>query len=476
MAVPSFQFLAFTALAAVLLAVSSKAAWRGTVLFVFNVAFFATFASRPLQALPFVAMLAAGFLAVKALENKQRHWALTVAIVVMVGAFCWLKKYSFVPAQWDLQFAYLTVGMSYVFFRVLHLVIDAGQSALPERISLLKYVNYTLNFTCLVAGPIQLYPDYLENERNPQRLTAALAGAAIERLVLGFFKVSIMSTPLYAAHQWVVAHVVSSLPLPARIAYAAALLAIFPLYLYCNFSGYTDFVIGAAAFLRIRLPENFNKPFIATSVIDFWSRWHLTLSNWLKMYVYSPLLLSLLRRFQAPAVAPFLAVIAFFVTFFLVGVWHGQTSNFLFFGLLTGLGISVNKLYEIVLTKRLGRKSYKHLSERPAFVAFARGANFAWFCFTMLWFWSSWPQIAHFEAVIGVSAIAAAVVTVIAVTAAATSAVTIVSNHFTAERGPASALMSPYARTAWYTALAVIVASFTVLLNAPAAHIVYRAF
>ena len=71
---------------------------------------------------------------------------------------------------------------------------------------------------------------------------------------------------------------------------------VYPLFLYANFSGYIDIVIALARLMRVRLPENFDRPFSASSVLDFWNRWHMTLSNWLKTYVYNPLLLALMRR------------------------------------------------------------------------------------------------------------------------------------------------------------------------------------
>ena len=111
-----------------------------------------------------------------------------------------------------------------------------------------------------------------------------------------------------------------------------------PVFLYSNFSGYIDIVIALARLMRVRLPENFDRPFSASSVLDFWNRWHITLSNWLKTYVYNPLLMALMRRILILIVEPFLGVFSFFVTFFLIGLWHGRTSEFVFFGVLTGAG------------------------------------------------------------------------------------------------------------------------------------------
>ena len=138
-----------------------------------------------------------------------------------------------------------------------------------------------------------------------------------------------------------------------RVLNGVLIATIYTVYLYFNFSGYMDIVIGVARFLRFHLPENFNRPFFADNFIEFWARWHITLSTWLKTYVYNPLLIILMRRYPSPNLESFFAVIAYFVTFFLVGVWHGQTSEFIVFGALQGLGVSVNKLHQVVLASML---------------------------------------------------------------------------------------------------------------------------
>jgi len=152
-------------------------------------------------------------------------------------------------------------------------------------------------------------------------------------------------------------------------------------------------MIGAGRLFRLDLPENFDRPFSATSFIEFWSRWHMTLSNWWKTYLYTPLVKALMKKFLSPRIDPFLGVVGFFVTFFFVGVWHGQTSEFLCFGLLQGGGVALNKLYQIILAKRLGRKRHKTLDANPLYCAVCRGLTFTYFTFTLIWLWSRWPQM-----------------------------------------------------------------------------------
>jgi D-alanyl-lipoteichoic acid acyltransferase DltB (MBOAT superfamily) len=179
---------------------------------------------------------------------------------------------------------------------------------------------------------------------------------------------------------------------------ACVIVAFYPIYLYVNFSGYVDLMIGVGRFFRIDLQENFDRPFTATSFIEFWGRWHMTLSNWFKTYVYAPLVKVLMTKCPAPRMDPFFGVAGYFVTFFLVGVWHGQTSEFLCFGLLQGAGVSLNKLNQIALAKALGRKRFKALDANVLYRAFSRGLTFTYFTFSLIWFWSNWSQIHHLAA------------------------------------------------------------------------------
>lgn len=476
MNVPSYEFLAFAGIVAILINLSAKAGWRRTILLLANLGFVATFTYDPTQLAPFAALLVLGFGSMKLMERFKSRVIFVAFVVIVLFMFCWLKRYAFVPSELFLPFPYFAVGMSYVFFRIMHLIIDAYQDALPDRVGALSYVNYTLNFTCLVSGPIQLYPDYHRSEsEDPPALNRQAVEDGLARIVTGFFKVSVVSAALAYVQNASIAALTTQHTLESRVLFGGMVLSLFPVYLYFNFSGYTDFVIGAARFLRLTLPENFNKPFTSRSVLEFWGRWHMTLSNWLKTYVYSPLLLSLMRRFPSPRVQAYLGVFAYFVTFFLIGAWHGQTPKFLFFGLLTGLGISANKLYEIVMLRKLGRTRYRDLCENAVHAAISRGLNFLWFSFTMLWFWSDWPQLGHFAALLGPGAIALAFAAVLVTAALVLSGIARLSDEAPLASRTFSNF-SGYLRTAWYTALVVLTISLTLVLNAPAPHLVYKAF
>jgi D-alanyl-lipoteichoic acid acyltransferase DltB (MBOAT superfamily) len=475
--VPSLPFLAFAATAALLFNLSAACGWQRLVLLATNLVFFASFSNSLLAFVPFAGFLAIGFIAQRVVRGGAGSKLFPALLVVAIVGFFWLKRYSFVPDTVLLPFPYVLVGLSYVFFRVLHLIIDSHQGAIAGRVSLLSYLNYTLNFTALTSGPIQRYQDYRRMESEPLALDLVVAGRAAERIVIGYFKVAIVSMLLAQAQHAAIGALGPDVALPQRAALGAAVVAIYPLYLYANFSGYVDVVIGVARFFRIELPENFNRPFIAASFIDFWSRWHITLSSWLKTYVYNPLMLLGMERITAPARAPYVAVGAYFVTFFLVGLWHGQTSEFVFFGFLQGGGVAVNKLYQLVMQGRLGRQRYTALACRPIYLALARGLTFTWFAFTLLWFWSNWAQMTGFAHALGVEAAlgaGAAIFALATIAIAASEAVRALLLSVRWQEQPV--LLSRYVRTSWCTALVMITAAAIVLFASPAPDIVYKGF
>jgi D-alanyl-lipoteichoic acid acyltransferase DltB (MBOAT superfamily) len=296
MSVPSWQFLAFALAGALVYNLPFGRAWRAGVWLVMNLIFVWSFAHGIVPLLPLAGFLALGYAGLHT-ARTGRGRALWLPMVVVLAAFIWLKRYAFIPSGLLLPTGFMTIGISYIFFRVMHLVIDAGEGA-KERTGIIGYINFTLNFPALVSGPIQRYEDYLANASLA--LNVADAGWAIWRMVLGGFKVLIVSAVLHAWQLDLLAGFAPDLPVGQRAVSGALIVVLYPLFLFANFSGYTDFVIGIARLYRLRLPENFDHPFSATNFINFWSRWHISLSQWLRSYVFNPLLMTWMRRKKFP--------------------------------------------------------------------------------------------------------------------------------------------------------------------------------
>jgi alginate O-acetyltransferase complex protein AlgI len=474
----SFQFVIFGLALAILSNFSRSRIWRSSVLLIASVAFLALLAGNPITLLPLAGFLLLGYICVAMLQRGLSTHAVW-CILAVIFVYIWLKKYTFLPSGIFFRDPYFTLGLSYIFFRVLHLVIESGDGAQTRSIKLHEYLLYSLNLTTFVSGPIQRYDEFVRDQfaESPIPLGMRVIGLQLERIVRGFFKVNVLAMLLHSMQEDALARLSQPLPVEAKLPSAFLLAVVYPFFLYANFSGYIDIVIALARLMRVRLPENFDRPFSASSFLDFWNRWHITLSSWLKTYVYNPLLVALMRRISSLSFEPFLGVISFFVTFFLVGIWHGRTSEFAIFGVLQGGGVAVNKLWQIWLAGKIGRKAYKKLASNAIYVVLGRGLTFTWFAFTLFWFWANWAQINDVLTAIGVvqwMAVWLAIWLSATIVLAAWEAVRVAVLSIKTSEGPI--LTSRYARVVFASTLALSAFVITVLLNQPAPGIVYKAF
>lgn len=174
----------------------------------------------------------------------------------------------------------------------------------------------------------------------------------------------------------------------------AAAAAIYFLYLYFNFSGYIHIVIGIGRLAGFELPENFREPFDSVNFLDFWTRWNITLADWFRYYLFNPLTKLLVKHWGTSVSLPYLGAIAFFCTFLTMGVWHGTSGTFVIYGLLLGSGVTVNKLWQVSLTKRLGKKGYRRLADMAPYRAFSRATALSYFAIVLSCIWFD-PKQAH---------------------------------------------------------------------------------
>jgi alginate O-acetyltransferase complex protein AlgI len=457
--------------------ISRSRIWRSIVLLSASLVFLALLAKNPVVFLPLAGFLLLGYAGLVLLERGQSR-SMVWSILAVIFAYVWLKKYTFLPEGIFLHYPYFTLGLSYIFFRVLHLLIETGDGDEKRHIGPGAYLLYTLNFTTLVSGPIQHYDEFVRDQfaDEPIPLGPRVIGMQLARIVRGFFKVNVLAMLFHAVQEDSLAQMFQPLPLSLKLFAAFRLAVVYPLFLYSNFSGYIDIVIALARLMRVRLPENFDRPFSASSALDFWSRWHMTLSNWLKTYVYNPLLMLLMSRSSSLAIQSFAGVFCFFVTFFLIGIWHGRTSEFVFFGVLQGGGVAINKLWQMRLTRAMGRKGYKGLATNPVYVAFGRGMNFAWFAFTLFWFWGNWRQIGRVFTALGtVQWLGVWLAVWLVATVVLASWEWLRAALLSIKTSEGSVLTSRYVRLVFATALG-LVAVIISFLNQPAPGIVYKAF
>jgi alginate O-acetyltransferase complex protein AlgI len=474
----SFQFVVFGLAIALVSNFSRSRIWRSAVLLMASLVFIGLLERGPAALIPLASFLLLGYGCLLLIERGwSRSLAWILAAVVLV--YIWLKKYTFLPAGSFLHFPYFVLGLSYIFFRVLHLLIETGDRTEKRHVGFGAYLVYTINFTTFIAGPIQRYDEFARDQfaSEPIPLGPRVVGLQLERIVRGFFKVNVLAPLMEALRVDALAQMAQPVPPSVKLWAAFRVVILYPLFLYSNFSGYIDIVIALARLMRVRLPENFDRPFSASSQLDFWNRWHITLSTWFKSYVYNPLLVALMRRISSTTMEPFLGVFCFFVTFFLLGLWHGRTSEFIVYGVLLGGGVSVNKLWQVSLIRTMGRKDYSKLAKNSAYIAIGRGLNFLYFAFALFWFWGDWKQIhAEFSALspvewTGVWLVAGiAITTVLAMWEWLRGVLLSITNS----EGPV--LTSRYARVVYASALGLAAIVITVLLSQPAPGIVYKAF
>jgi alginate O-acetyltransferase complex protein AlgI len=380
----SVAFFLLVAITVVAFHLNASVPYRRFVLGTANAVFLASYVSTPLQLVPLLAFLGLGYAVFQGVRRWPKPSMVAIGIVMILAVYIVLKRFSFIEPIIGLPFAYLTLGLSYILFRTLQLVIDRrSDNAGLDNIDIFAFFRFTCNFLTFVSGPIQ-------------RLDADRTYQAFSRFVAGYAKFMVIAELAKYVLSNISAILLTTAPLAFQklVLFHALCAVAYTIYLYFNFSGYMDIVIGIGLLLGQRLPENFNNPFAARSFLEFWQRWHMTLSNWFRTYLFNPLLMGLMVAFPAPSMTAVLGVVAFFVTFLVMGIWHGTTLVCVVYGLLMGAGASINKIWQIVCTSRLGKKRYRTLAQTTAYIYAARGLTVAYFAQTLTYLWV--PDFAQF--------------------------------------------------------------------------------
>lgn len=393
MAATSITFVAFVAACLALFHACRTPAARRWVLAAANVVFIASFAASPESLLPLAGFLAAGYGGLLAMRRWRASWIARGAIMVLLAVFVWLRRYSFASFLPGLSFDYTTVGLSYILFRMIHLMVDARAGLVREAVTPRAFLNYTCNFLCFVSGPIQRFQDHAEQERRlgEETLDAAAMLGATTRILVGYAKLMVVGELLRLGEERAHAALAGA-PGAWGPPLVAVVLVGHLLYWYCNFSGLMDVLLGLGRFFGMRLPENFTRPFASSNFLKLWTRWHITLSEWFRDYVFNPLAQALLRRRSRPAQVTAIGILCYFVTFLLLGAWHGPTTGWVGVGVAFGFGVSVNKLYETLLRARLGRRGLETLRARPLYATLCRGCTLLYFASAMGIAWLSGPE------------------------------------------------------------------------------------
>ena len=221
-------------------------------------------------------------------------------------------------------------GISYLTFSGMSTLLDVHRESKQPEKNLLKLSAYFLMFPKLIQGPILLFKDY-QADVGETRFNPDEAAKGIRRFIIGLGKKVLLADVLIVA-----ANRVFSNP-PELLGASAAWVGLlaYALVIYFDFSGYTDMALGVGALFGIKLPENFNFPYLSRSISDFWRRWHITLNNWFRTYVFMPL------EYKRRRVKFYRVQTHILIVFFLTGFWHGASWNFILWGLYFGVILAV---------------------------------------------------------------------------------------------------------------------------------------
>ena len=225
----------------------------------------------------------------------------------------------------------LPLGISFFTFHILSYLIDVYRGSIPPQPSLSAFALYIINFPQLIAGPIIRYRQ-IADQLAVRAATLGDFEYGVLRFVTGLAKKLLIADPIGQ-----IADVIFGTG-PSELTTGAAWLGVicYALQIYFDFSGYSDMAIGLARMFGFRFPENFNYPYAATSIQDFWRRWHMTLSAWFRDYVYIPLGGNRFGSWET--------VRNLWIVFFLTGAWHGASWNFIIWGLWHGLFLSLERV------------------------------------------------------------------------------------------------------------------------------------
>ncbi|MDG2312129.1 MAG: MBOAT family O-acyltransferase [Flavobacteriales bacterium] len=283
------------------------------------------------------------------LSGKKRARALGASVILNVGLLVYFKYANFIveniaPHHFEWSDVALPIGISFFSFQSLSYSLDVHRQTVKPLKKLSEYMVYILSFPQMIAGPIVRFTE-VEKALRMRTVENADWLNGFYRFALGLSKKVLIANTL-----------ASIFPIDIAVAsggfegwsapHACIAILAFTFQIYFDFSGYSDMAIGLGRMLGFKFPENFRQPYRATSITDFWRRWHITLSSWMKDYLYIPLGGN---RVSSNARLYMNLVLVFAIS----GLWHGASWNFLIWGLYHGVFLILDRIFLRDVLKRL---------------------------------------------------------------------------------------------------------------------------
>ena len=250
------------------------------------------------------------------------------------------------------------IGISYMSFKTIQIMLEISDGLIKEKITVKDYLQFLLFFPTVSAGPIDRSRRFLKeiNEVMPRKEYLELAGDGVYRIVLGLLYKIVLSTYVY--------QMLLALNNTGTVVYSIKYMYLYTLYLFFDFAGYSLMAVGSSNILGIQTPMNFNKPFLSVDIKDFWTRWHITLSTWLRDFVFSRVLMQVIRKkwFKNRLHN---ATYAYMVNMLVMGFWHGLSVSYIVYGFYHGVlmaGFEVYQKKSNFYKKNKNKNWYKLLS------------------------------------------------------------------------------------------------------------------
>lgn len=315
---------------------------------------------------------------------------ITTAMLLLIITTLAIFKYSYLQKLLWTSFVFdnshkfnfiFLIGISYLSFKMMHFIIESYKRKI-EKLSILNFVNYIFFFPAFISGPINRYNQFSQEiiSANNNHLSTDIK-IGLERIINGLFKKFVLATIVYP---YVITNIQNDI---AEISVFKIILGLYAytLYIYFDFAGYSDIAIGSARIMGITLPENFNNPFLKKNIQQVWANWHISFTGWLTDYIYWPLSRKLRNAEYLRTKPILLSNISIVITFIVCGMWHGETINFVVWGIYHGIGLAVLNIYQKQKRKTRNnhlRKYFKSKSSHWIGVAF----TFSFFAMGILFF------------------------------------------------------------------------------------------
>lgn len=308
--------------------------YKNIVLLIFSFIFY--FYGEPKYILLMLIEVFFSYFMTLSLEKNKNKSLLGIIISFHIFLLCVFKYFNFIITNINSIFGgnisllniVLPIGISFYTFQIISYEVDVYRGKVKASKSLIDYMTYVFLFPQLIAGPIVRY-ETISKELKSRKVTLEDFSYGVNRFIIGLFKKVVIANNIGE-----LCNILNNSSEVSVLLYWVLGIS-YMLQIYFDFSGYSDIAIGIGRMIGFKFPENFNYPYIANSVTDFWRRWHMTLSSWFRDYVYIPLggnRVSILKHIRN-----------ILVVWMLTGLWHGASWNFIIWGIYFGVILIIEK-------------------------------------------------------------------------------------------------------------------------------------